>query len=92
MKELSASAAERILRMERLFDDVCSALLARADVRTDAGLAAKIHTLEEYLAGEWLSDYERDERGELPPGLKRGVLAQGNQRKKENAYEKKLWR
>ena len=29
-----------------------------------------------YENGVWLADYERDERGELPPGLKRGVLSQ----------------
>ena len=29
-----------------------------------------------YEGGQWLKDYESDERGELPPGLKRGVLSQ----------------
>jgi hypothetical protein len=29
-----------------------------------------------YIGGQWLSDYMADERGELPPGLKRGVLAE----------------
>ena len=34
-------------------------------------------TLKEYMdSGLWLSDYEADERGELPPELKRGVLSQ----------------
>ena len=33
--------------------------------------------LKEYMdSGLWLSDYEADERGELPPELKRGVLSQ----------------
>ena len=33
--------------------------------------------LREYMdSGLWLSDYEADERGELPPDLKRGVLSQ----------------
>ena len=27
-------------------------------------------------SGQWLRDYEADERGELPVGLKRGVLSQ----------------
>ena len=31
---------------------------------------------EYYLGGQWLRDYEADERGELPVGLKRGVLSQ----------------
>ena len=29
-----------------------------------------------YESGQWLKDYEADERGELPPTLKRGVLSQ----------------
>ena len=29
-----------------------------------------------YTSGKWREDYEADERGELPPDLKRGVLSQ----------------
>lgn len=29
-----------------------------------------------YTSGQWQEDYEADERGELPPDLKRGVLSQ----------------
>lgn len=29
-----------------------------------------------YESGQWLQDYEADERGELPRNLKRGVLSQ----------------
>ncbi len=29
-----------------------------------------------YFGGTWLQDYEADERGELPRGLKRGILGQ----------------
>ena len=32
--------------------------------------------LEYYLGGQWLRDYEADERGELPPDLRRGILSQ----------------
>lgn len=33
--------------------------------------------LREYMeSGLWLSDFEADERGELPTGLKRGVLSE----------------
>ena len=36
-----------------------------------------IATLREYEeSGQWLQDYEADERGELPHDLKRGVLSQ----------------
>ena len=29
-----------------------------------------------YESGQWLKDYEADERGQLPPTLKRGILSQ----------------
>ena len=32
--------------------------------------------VEYYESGQWLRDYEADERGELPRDLKRGVLSQ----------------
>jgi len=37
----------------------------------------KLRLLDEYYtSGEWREDYEADERGELPPNMKRGVLSQ----------------
>lgn len=57
---------ERVERYERLFDE--------ASAIPDA---EKLRLLEAYYAsGEWREDYEADERGELPPDLKRGVLSQ----------------
>lgn len=56
----------RVEKYERLFDEVRS----QPDKR-------KIRLLEAYYtSGEWRQDYEADERGELPPDLKRGVLSQ----------------
>ena len=53
-------------KYERLFDEVA--------VAPDA---EKLRLLEAYYtSGEWWEDYEADERGELPPDLKRGVLSQ----------------
>ena len=55
------SRITRIRQMEEIYDRV----------RTD------IATLREYEeSGQWLQDYEADERGELPRDLKRGVLSQ----------------
>ena len=66
---------KRIERMERLYDEVHAAI--HADAAPDVRIAEKIRALEAYLdSGRWLEDYERDERGELPEGLKRGVLSQ----------------
>lgn len=61
-----ADRIERVKKYERLFDEV----MAFHDPE-------KIRLLDEYYtSGEWREDYEADERGELPPDLKRGVLSQ----------------
>ena len=55
----------RILEMERNYDE---ALAGREDV---------LDALRVYMdSGEWLSDFEADERGEIPPQIKRGVLSE----------------
>ena len=57
---------ERVEKYERLFDEAAA-----------APDAEKLRLLEGYYtSGQWREDYEADERGELPPGLKRGVLSQ----------------
>ena len=57
---------ERVKKYERLFDEAVST----HDLE-------KLRMLEVYYtSGEWREDYEADERGELPPDLKRGVLSQ----------------
>ena len=57
---------QRVARYERLFDE--------AAVAHDP---EKLRLLEAYYtSGQWREDYEADERGELPPDLKRGVLSQ----------------
>lgn len=57
---------ERVEKYERLFDEA----IASHDPE-------KLRLLDEYYtSGAWREDYEADERGELPPDLKRGVLSQ----------------
>ena len=57
---------ERVEKYERLFDEA-----------TACPDEEKLRLLEAYYtSGEWREDYESDERGELPPDLKRGVLSQ----------------
>lgn len=57
---------ERVEKYERLFDE---AVVSRAP--------EKLRLLDAYYtSGEWREDYEADERGELPPDMKRGVLSQ----------------
>lgn len=57
---------ERVEKYERLFDEA----LATPERKKLALLEAY------YTSGAWREDYEADERGELPPNLKRGVLSQ----------------
>ena len=55
---------ERITHMEALFDRALETRIISAELR------------DYYSGGQWLRDYEADERGELPEDLKRGVLSQ----------------
>ena len=57
---------ERVEKYERLFDEVSISRDPEKLLLLDAY----------YSSGEWLEDYEADERGDFPPDLKRGVLAQ----------------
>ena len=57
---------ERVEQYEKLFDEASAHHTPEKIALLDAY----------YTSGEWLEDYESDERGELPPDLKRGVLAQ----------------
>lgn len=62
----AADAAARVRRMEELFDRLREA--------PDPQLQEEL--LAYYEGGQWLLDYEADQRGELPRDLKRGVLSQ----------------
>ncbi len=67
----------RISRMERAYDELCHALCHDPAALAAPGLQKHLAILVRYYeGGAWLSDYERDERGELPKDLKRGVLSE----------------
>ena len=55
---------ERITHMEALYDR------ARETGQIPQAL------IDYYESGQWLKDYEADERGDLPRDLKRGILSQ----------------
>ena len=57
---------ERVEKYERLFDE--------AAISHDPEKMALLDSY--YTSGLWRDDYKADERGELPPDLKRGVLSQ----------------
>lgn len=85
---MQASCKEREARvreMERRMDegqaalDALEAALDSLDAALDGYKAARpgLRTLAEYYdGGDWRRDYEADEAGKLPAGLKRGVLSQ----------------
>lgn len=62
---------ERICEMEHSYDKVSEALKAIEEAKDDIAI------LRQYMdSGLWKEDFEADERGELPPNLKRGVLSE----------------
>ena len=67
----------RITEMESIFDQVLNALKGESELCNECSLQESVHKLIDYYEnGQWLQDYEADERGELPADLKRGVLSQ----------------
>ena len=72
---------ERLLRiraMELLFEDLLVAVSQGIFFpKVDPVQQEKLSVLLSYYNSSlWLSDYEADERGELPQDLKRGILSQ----------------
>lgn len=69
---------QRIARMEEYFDTLCKAVEKDAEsVKRDTALRSVFEELTAYYEnGQWLADYEADEQGMLPSGLRRGVLSQ----------------
>jgi hypothetical protein len=69
---------ERIQKMEVYFDTLSS--VARSNpliLKEDVNLQKMLCELTSYYeSGQWLQDFEADERGELPEDLKRGVLSE----------------
>ena len=68
----------RVRQMEQYLDEILSVMdCCPEKLKNDIRLREIICSLREYYEnGQWLCDYESDERGELPADLKRGVLAQ----------------
>lgn len=68
----------RIRAMELLFDDLLRAVQTDSfHPEADSLQKQKLDLLLSYYESPlWRSDYEADERGELPQNLKRGILSQ----------------
>lgn len=72
-KKKLREAIDRIQRMEEIFDTLRAGASSDPPVMEEALL--KI-LLDYYTSGQWLKDYELDEKGYLPPDVKRGVLSE----------------
>ena len=69
---------KRVEYMEEIFDLLLKAQAEGKDIADDSGVLREKYDIlcEYYEKGQWLSDFESDERGELPRTLKRGVLSE----------------
>ena len=69
---------DRITHMEALFDKSSEVIKKLETALEDfAELEPDIAELEVYYeGGDWRKDFEADESGKLPKGLKRGVLSE----------------
>lgn len=68
----------RIMQMEKYLDELTE-ILHTAPERffEDAEIIRKLQELTDYYEnGQWMRDYEADEKGKLPKKLKRGVLSE----------------
>ena len=68
----------RIMRMEHAMETVAAAAeaLERALGTWEASREALRELTDYYDGGLWLRDFQADEAGQLPAGLKRGVLSE----------------
>ncbi len=68
----------RITEMEKRLDSALAAVRAmESALALYAGAQEDIRALEAYYTGDdWRADFEADERGLLPEGLRRGVLSE----------------
>ena len=67
----------RVEQMEAYFDQLQEAGRDPARSLSEPACAQMLKALKAYYeGGQWLRDYELDERGILPQTLKRGVLSQ----------------
>lgn len=78
MKSMPSETLARIRQMEQYFDVLCTAAQECPEtLHSNPALREMLHALIRYYeSGLWLRDYELDEQGGLPTGLKRGVLSQ----------------
>ena len=70
---------ERMERIQQMEEKLNTAAAAVQTLETALELYKKAplqEVFDYYFSPQWREDFEADERGELPPTLKRGVLSQ----------------
>lgn len=69
---------ERIEKMEKCLDESVKAIRDLSDAleRYEASFASLKKLSDYYGSTLWMKDFEDDEAGKLPEGLKRGVLSE----------------
>lgn len=74
----NSRSVKRVAEMEERFDSLQQSVRALEDaLNLSQDFRDNYKALKKYMdSGKWLKDYETDEKGELPPDLKRGVLSQ----------------
>ena len=78
MREELDIVIARVKQMEQYMDEVSEVLKSCPEsMKENEEIRLEITELENYQeSGQWILDYECDERGELPTDLKRGVLSE----------------
>lgn len=78
MPEAAEQAVNRIQQMEGYLDELTGIMQYSPNrLFEDIDFQKKLKALTDYYEnGQWLKDFERDEKGELPKDLKRGVLSE----------------
>lgn len=71
-----AAAVARVRQMEAVFDALQNAAARPGAAQGPVFRALLVQLIRYYEGGRWMEDYQLDEQGLLPPGLKRGVLSE----------------
>ena len=82
----------RVMQMEKYYDEVQDTLNKDdTNINGKKKIVEMVQSLREYqVSGQWLKDYENDEKGKLPSELKRGVLSEDGLYNLLNEVEKRL--
>jgi hypothetical protein len=66
-------AIERIEHLERIFDEVQNSFKNDQNFFENKKMEVKVSLLTQYLeSGQWLRDFELDEKGKLPVSTRKG--------------------